>query len=60
MDAGAEATFGVGRAGVFARFRDNLDQLAGPLSAAVAALPGPAGRTCSTLVDGIEPAHEVP
>jgi 5'-methylthioadenosine phosphorylase len=60
MDAGAEAGSGVGQAEVFARFRDNLDRLTGLLTAAVAALPDPAGCTCSTWADGIQLTYWVP
>jgi 5'-methylthioadenosine phosphorylase len=60
MDAGVEAGSGVGQAEVFARFRENLERLTGLLAAAVAALPDPAGCTCSTWADGIELTYELP
>jgi 5'-methylthioadenosine phosphorylase len=60
MDAGAEAGSGVGQAEVFARFRDNLERLTGLLTAAVEALPDPAGCTCSTWADGLQLTYVVP
>jgi 5'-methylthioadenosine phosphorylase len=60
MDAGAESGTGVGQEEVFARFRENLERLTGLLTAAVAALPDPAGCTCSTWADGLELTYRVP
>ena len=60
MDAGAESGEGVGQEEVFALFRANLERLTGLLTAAVAALPDPAGCTCSTWAEGIELSYEVP
>jgi 5'-methylthioadenosine phosphorylase len=60
MDAGAEAGSGVGQAEVFALFRQNLERLTGLLTAAVEALPDPAGCPCSTWADGIELTYELP
>src|SRR4029078_2693683 len=51
---------GVGQAEVFDRFRENLERLTGLLAAAVAALPDPAGCTCSTWADGIELTYDTP
>ena len=60
MDAGAESGAGVGQEEVFARFRANLDRLAGLLTDAVAALPSPDGCTCSSWADEIELTYDVP
>jgi 5'-methylthioadenosine phosphorylase len=60
MDAGAESGEGVGQEEVFALFRQNLDRLTGLLSAAIAALPDPAGCACGTWWDGIDLTYEVP
>jgi 5'-methylthioadenosine phosphorylase len=59
MDAGVEGE-GVGQAEVFARFRENLARLTELLTAAVAALPDPAGCACSTWADGIELSYSLP
>ena len=60
MDAGAESGEGVGQEEVFALFRANLERLTGLLTRAVAALPDPAGCTCSTWADDLELSYEVP
>jgi 5'-methylthioadenosine phosphorylase len=60
MDAGAESGSGVGQEEVFALFRANLERLTGLLTRAVAALPDPAGCSCSTWADGIDLTYEVP
>jgi 5'-methylthioadenosine phosphorylase len=60
MDAGVEEGSGVGQEEVFALFRSNLERLSGLLTAAVAALPDPAGCTCSSGADGIELSYDVP
>ena len=60
MDAGAESGAGVGQEEIFALFRANLERLTGLLATAVAALPDPAGCTCSTWAEGIELTYELP
>ena len=60
MDAGAEGSTGVGQEEVFALFRRNLERLTALLTAAIAALPDPAGCTCSSWADGIELSYPVP
>ncbi|MVQ47990.1 S-methyl-5'-thioadenosine phosphorylase [Nocardioides sp. MAH-18] len=60
MDAGAESGAGVGQEEVFALFRANLERLTGLLARAVAALPDPAGCSCSTWADGIDLTYDVP
>ena len=60
MDAGAEGDEGVGQAEVFALFKQNLERLTGLLTAAIEALPDPAGCTCATWSDGIALTYEVP
>ena len=45
---------------MFARFRENLERLTGLLTTAIAALPDPAGCTCSTWADGLELTYEIP
>jgi 5'-methylthioadenosine phosphorylase len=60
MDAGGGAGEGVGQAEVFALFSKNLDRLGALLTKAVAALPDPAGCTCSTWADGIELTYPLP
>ena len=60
MDAGAESGDGVGQEEVFALFQQNLERLTGILTAAVEALPDPAGCTCATWSDGIDLTYEVP
>jgi 5'-methylthioadenosine phosphorylase len=60
MDAGVESGEGVGQEEVFARFRENLERLTGLLTTAIAALPDPAGCTCSTWADGLELTYEIP
>ena len=60
MDAGAVSGAGVGQAEVFARFRQNLDRLTALLTAAVAALPDPAGCACGSWWDGLALTYDVP
>ncbi len=60
LDAGLAAGEGVGQAAVFRRFRDNLDRLRGLLADAIAALPEPAGCSCSTWAHDVELTYEVP
>jgi 5'-methylthioadenosine phosphorylase len=60
MDAGVQSGEGVGQEEVFARFRENLERLTGLLTTAIAALPDPAGCTCSTWADGLELTYEIP
>jgi 5'-methylthioadenosine phosphorylase len=60
MDAGAGSGAGVGQEEVFALFKQNLERLTGILTAAVEALPDPAGCTCATWSDGIDLTYEVP
>lgn len=60
MDAGVEGGSPVSQAEVFALFAQNTERLKGILAGAVAALPDPAGCTCSTWADGIELTYEVP
>ena len=60
MDAGAEGETGVGQEEVFALFQANLERLTGLLSAAIGALPDPAGCTCSTWADGLELTYAIP
>ena len=58
--AGAESGSGVGQEEVFTLFRANLERLTGLLARAVAALPDPAGCSCSSWVDGIDLTYDVP
>ena len=60
MDAGAESGSGVGQEEVFALFRANLERLTGLLARAVAALPDPAGCSCSSWAEGIDLTYDVP
>jgi 5'-methylthioadenosine phosphorylase len=60
MDAGAESGKGVGQEEVFALFRANLERLTGLLTAAVGALPDPAGCSCTSWADGLELTYRVP
>lgn len=60
MDAGAEDGSGVGQAEVFALFKQNLERLTGLLTAAIGALPDPAGCACSTWADDLELTYDVP
>ncbi len=60
MDAGAEAGSGVGQEQVFALFKANLERLKGLLTDTVAALPDPAGCSCSTWAEGIELTYDIP
>ncbi len=60
VDAGAESGDGVGQEQVFALFRQNLDRLAALLTAAIGALPDPAGCECGTWWDGLDLTYQVP
>jgi 5'-methylthioadenosine phosphorylase len=60
MDAGAESGEGVGQEEVFALFRANLERLTGLLTAAVGALPDPAGCSCTSWADGLDLTYRVP
>lgn len=60
MDAGVEAGSGVGQEEVFALFRQNLQRLTGLLADTVAALPDPAGCSCSTWADDLDLTYDVP
>ena len=59
MDAGAESGQGVSHEEVLELFEANLGRLAGLIERAVGRLPDPAGCSCSTWADGLEPADEV-
>jgi 5'-methylthioadenosine phosphorylase len=56
MDAGAEGDAGVRQEDVFALFARNVERLKALLVDVVADLPDPAGCTCSTWADGVDPA----
>ena len=60
MDAGVESGEGVGQEEVFALFKQNLERLTGLLADTIAALPDPAGCTCSSWADGLELTYDVP
>lgn len=60
MDAGQDSGEGVGQAEVFALFESNLERLGGLLTSAVAALPEPAGCTCSTWADDLDLTYTIP
>jgi 5'-methylthioadenosine phosphorylase len=60
MDAGVEAGAGVGQAEVFALFARNLERLRGLLTETIAALPDPAGCSCSSWADDLELTYEIP
>ncbi len=60
MDAGAESGTAVSQDEVFALFKANLNRLTGLLTDTIAALPDPAGCTCSSWADGLELTYDVP
>jgi 5'-methylthioadenosine phosphorylase len=60
LDAGVEAGGGVSQEEVFARFAANLERLRGLLADTIAALPDPAGCTCSSWADDVDLTYEVP
>ncbi|RLV49429.1 S-methyl-5'-thioadenosine phosphorylase [Nocardioides mangrovicus] len=60
LDAGLEVGEGVGQAEVFRIFAENIERLKALLGRVIADLPDPAGCTCSSWMDGVELAYELP
>ncbi|CAA9351798.1 MAG: 5'-methylthioadenosine phosphorylase [uncultured Nocardioidaceae bacterium] len=60
LDAGLERGSGVGQAEVFALFASNLERLKVLLSDVIAALPDPAGCSCSSWADDLELTYDIP